>query len=438
MALLDLSSLQRQRHGTGVLPVFFAVMFMRGVTVGVVGTSSLFIAQSSGLPQNQLVAARGLGLIIGPALLGKLVGKFVWSGESQLGTASLLLAKAACEAAIPRATSLPVVLYLSFFVLGLAMTSLDVTKNVLVTRVFGDRCALPLNFYEVTYGLGAMLAPAVTVALRSQAWNVLVLVDLSLALLVATKRLRFGKPRGWKVKLRGVPTCFDDVEKCAQVAKEGVPRRVLAVGLTFLFVAQACETAMSAWGFTFAATTLGLPVETAAMFPTVFYIAFTGARFLSLWLSSHLPPSTILQVSTALVLAGSVSLHSLDAQAATVQALSTTSFLASVAMIGVGVCPLYATTLACIRRHGDLSSNELALYQTCSALGNTMGLWMPGLLGLPQAERLWACAIFLMLNSNRAAFPWWPKSEPTMKGDMKMATSDVSSEVSTSDASPTP
>jgi len=409
-----------QHHGTGVFPAYFVVLFMRGVTVGVVGTSSLLISRASGLPQNQLIAARGLGLILGPSICSRMVSKFVWSGESQTGTALLLLAKALCQLAIPRATNRPMALYLAFFALGLAMTMLDITKNDLVTRVFKERCSLPLNLYEVTYGLGALVAPMVSVSLGDNAWNLLVLVDMSLAVLVAGKRLGWGKPRDWKVKLRGLQNQINSLEdgnKDKSNLSRRVPRRVLHVGLAFLFMAQACETAMSAWAFTLASSNLGLPPEVAAMFPTAFYFAFTGTRFVTLLASIWLSPSTVMQFSTTLVLVGALWLRGLSAHAQSLAEVQVHMFLCCIALIGAGVCPLYATTISSIKQHGDLTTRELGWYQTCSALGNTMGLWMPGVICLPNAEAIWAIGIVLILNSHRREYPWWPKNKSMVIND---------------------
>jgi len=395
------------RHGTGVLPAFTAIIFMRGITVGVIGTSSMLIAEQSGLPQNQLIAARGLGLVLGPSLFSWVVSRMVWCGESQSGTAFLLGIKALCEYTIPRTFSAPL-LYSSFFILGLAMTMLDTTKNALVTRVFGEGCGLPLNVYEVLYGVGAMLAPLVSVVMPEQAWNLLVAIDLALAAVVAGKRTCRGKPRNWKVKVRGIKAL--DSGSSSPATPTRVPRRVLTTGLVFLVIVQACETAMSAWAFTYATAVLGLPRKVCATFPMTFYLAFTITRFVCLPLSAWLPPSTILQASTALLLSGATLLRCITCFMGHGEA--TGLLLLCVALVGVGTCPLYAMTLASIRRHGELTAQELGWYQTSSALGNTLGLWLPGLVSLPVAQQLWAVCAFLVISASARDFPWWISSLP--------------------------
>lgn len=398
-------------HGTGVLPVYFIVVFMRGVTVAVIGTSSLLISQRTGLPQNTLVAARGVGLILGPSIFGRLIGQVVWSGNSQYGTAALLATKALCAAIIPRSAN-AVILYPAFFILGLSMTVLDTARKVLVTRVYQDSCTLPLNIYETIYGLGAMITPYFVVSAPELAWDILFFVDLSLAVYVFAKRLIFGKPTAWKVRVRfpqSASSRCSDLEMLRPVEPRHVPGRIVVAGIASLFVAQACETAVSAWAFTFATSNLGMHPKIAALAPTSFYMAFTLMRLLVLLASNRMSPSTIVHCATGLTLTGTLMLHAIAS--AKISGALAPCFLLCMAIIGAGVCPLYAMILASMQRHGVLTAQQLGMYQTASALGNTLGLWLPGLISLPKAERAWAICLFFILNSNRSGFPWCPADE---------------------------
>jgi len=81
-------------------------------------------------------------------------------------------------------------------------------------------------------------------------------------------------------------------------------------------------------------------------------------------------------------------------------------WLACIALIGVGTCPQFAMTLAAIRQHGALKASHLGWYRTFSNLGNTSGMWLPGLVSLPNAELTWAFAGFCIMSAFVRDFPW--------------------------------
>lgn len=415
--------------GTGVLRAYHLYYFFRGLTVGVVGASSLYIANRSGVPQHWLFAARGVGLIFGPLLFSPLVGRVVWCGESQYGFALALFAKATCELILPRAAS-GAVLLPAFFVLGLCMTLLDTHGCMLVTRIFGEKCSLPLNIYNALYGLGAAIAPFFVITAPSQAFNLLAGVDLLMASALTLKRLRWGKPRQWKIKIRRPgspspgPASPPDPEAACQgsapIKQRGLPPRVLCTGLAFILFGSACETAISSWGFTFAAKNLGLPAKIAATFPAAFYFTYTAMRLVVIPVSMKLLPSTIIQAGTLLTLLGAMLLRTC---AGNFHANPNVGLLIfCVVLIGAGTSPFFAMTLASLRQHAELNPMEQGFYSTCTALGNCLGLWLPGLVDLPQAEVVWAVAIFLILNANMRDFPWSQRWSFDTEGSVKPGT----------------
>lgn len=414
-------------YGTGVLRAYYAVSLMRGLTVGVAGASSLYIAQRSGAPQNVLVAARGVGLIIGPAILSRLIGKMVWSGESQSGFAIASAAKVAAELVIPRAQN-QLVLYAAFLIIGLAMAVLDTSAQILITRVHKEQCGLIMLIYCAVYGIGCMVAPFITIRDPFRVWDLLALIDLVVASSVGCRRLVIGKPRNWKAKVRGntsAPMCQvtetpsptspvapNNTEEPAKV----LPSRVLHAGMAFVFLAQTTETAMSCWAFTFAATTLHLGKKQAALFPSSFYLSFTTARGLVLILSTKLLPSTIAQVGTMLTVVGSLLFYSFTRHAAgCVQEVSIASeadpcvdirpMLACLALVGAGSCPLYPMMLGSVRQHGDMDAKQQGWFMSAYSSGITAGMFLPGLISLPCIEVFGSMAMFLILSSHIRYFP---------------------------------
>jgi len=397
-------------HGTGVLRALFAWYALRGLTVGVAGTCSLFIAMKTGLPQNFLVAARGVGLTLGPAALGFAVGKMVWSGNSQVGVAAALACKMFCELVIPR-TACSLVLYAAFFGIGVSTALLDIFGTLLMSRVHGNQAATKLMFYDTMYGLGCMVAPFLAVLDPEQAWNVLAGCDFALAAVVAGKRLVAGKPNNWKAKIRKLGS--GDGAR-TEGLRPKPPARVVQVGMAFTFMAQFAMTAVSCWGFTYASTTLGIPPAIAATIPGSFYAACTVARMFVTGATVRVRAATIMHGGVLVTLVGAVAFYALDsflvgailAGAPADFAISYMPWLLACFMLmGIGFCPHYSLTVVAMQDHGDLAPQQHGWYATSTCLGITAGMFLPGFFSLAVIELFGTVCLLLILNSNARDFP---------------------------------
>lgn len=435
-------------YGTGVLRAYYAVSLMRGLTVGVSGASSMYIAQKSGAPQNFLVAARGVGLVVAPVALARLIGRILWSGNSQYGFAVALVCKVIAELVIARASE-AIPLYSAFLVIGVSMALLDTLAQMLITRVHKENCGLPMMIYCAVYGIGCTIAPYLTLRFAFQSWDILALMDLLVAVAVAGRRAFRGKPRDWKLKIRGA---ISPTETPGEAPLKPLPSRVLRAGMAFVFMAQATETAMSCWAFTFAASSMGLPPRVAALFHATFYFTFTTTRLLVLPISAKVLPSAITQIGTMMTLVGSSLFFSLtrgfsvpmvtsypeekmgdvndtldtahdmvgllnnsvndllgqadEAPAEVVGTSELMPILISLALIGAGSCPLYAMMLGAVRRHGDLNHHQQGLFMTSYSSGITVGMWLPGLVSLPYVEMLGSTCMLLIMASHLKEFPF--------------------------------
>jgi len=241
------------------------------------------------------------------------------------------------------------------------------------------------------------------------AWDFLATLDLLVICVVAFRRI-CGKPTNWKIKLRGLDGSCSEADSEAQTPKPktAVPPRALVAGMIFIFIVEASETAMSCWCFTYASTVLMLPPKVAALFPSMFYFGFTGARFVVLPISRTLLPSTIAHVGSLLILAGCVTFFLLCGVASTSGNSSAyvNSFLACLLIIGGGSSPLFAMGLGCIKQLGDLDAQEIGLYSSCAAMGICVGNFLPGMVPLPTMELVGALCIVSVLNSHLRYFPW--------------------------------
>eukprot|EP00927_Polykrikos_kofoidii_P023372 TRINITY_DN21564_c0_g1_i2.p1 TRINITY_DN21564_c0_g1~~TRINITY_DN21564_c0_g1_i2.p1 ORF type:complete len:444 (-),score=34.73 TRINITY_DN21564_c0_g1_i2:338-1669(-) len=420
-------------YGSGVLRAYYACYLLRGLTVGVAGTASLFIARKTGLPQNMLVAARGLGLTIGPSILSPAISRLMWTGNSEVAVAAALFVKMLCEAAVARVET-PALLYLAFLGIGLAMALLDTFATTLVSHIHKERCGTVLVGYDLLYGTGCMLAPFIAVAIPGRAWDFLVVADFVVFATLTSKRLRRGKPRDWKVKIRGLAVAADVgsapgggtdgtcANKISGPISRAPPARVVRTGLAFTFAVQATMTAVSCWGFTYAATIMRLPLGTAAWVPTTFYAACTATRLVVVPVSARVAPSTILHIGTVMALSAALMFCFIDKVAATLYVNATASsqlnttlhaapLLACFALMGAGFSPHFSLMISAMQRHGELDSRLHGLYGTSTSLGITMGMWLPGYFSLPYFELFGCIGLFLILNANSRDFP--RRSSPT-------------------------
>lgn len=71
----------------------------RGAEVGIAGTATLYVSDRTGVPQSLMAFSRGIGMITGPLVTSKILGRLklgavgsrsdmaidlrIWSGESQ-------------------------------------------------------------------------------------------------------------------------------------------------------------------------------------------------------------------------------------------------------------------------------------------------------------------------------------------------------------------
>mmetsp|Transcript_29792 Transcript_29792/g.68616 ORF Transcript_29792/g.68616 Transcript_29792/m.68616 type:complete len:454 (+) Transcript_29792:90-1451(+) len=432
-------------YGTGVLRAYYAVTFMRGLTTGVAGTTSLYISKQTGLPQHWIFFARGLGLTLGPLIFGKVIGRMVWSGESQSGWTLLLVCKAMAEVAIIRVSS-GALLFFLFFVIGIVTVVLDVSATIHVTRVYGKKCGSALIIYYTLYGVACILAPWLSIGLMLHSWDALALTDLLIAIAIGGRRFVVGKPRNWKAKVRGLalasPLASPRSEK-QEPADEGfVPAKVLRAGLTGVFIVQATETAMSSWAFTYAKSELGIGVKVAALFPTLFYTSFTLTRCIVMPISNAFLPSLFVQLGVLVGVVASLSFYIIalqlqseyqDATAAMiaqtpsrklpledlilVESLSDLNLkhkllLLCVALSGAGSCPLYPMLLSSMRQHGNLSLQQQSWYSTTASIGVALGVWAPGILQLPTFSLYGSVLMFLVTSSYRRIFPWTKPIDP--------------------------
>lgn len=393
--------------GSGVLQAFFLWNFVRGVTVGIAGTATLYVAEQTGVAQGLMAFSRGVGMICGPLLMSKLLGKLIWSGESQYGFGSVLAFKALCVLLVPRLRQ-AWALCLCFFGIGAAMAVLDTFNIMLVGRLLKARSGAELAKYDLCYGVGGMVAPYIAILVHRHSWDVLATVDLVMAFWVIRRRACIGKPTDWKQKIRypekGVATKNGSMDQVSQ----SVPPKVLRAGLSFAFISQIGSTSISAWGFAFTTKRFGFSEEWAALVPSSFYLASMLPRLVNTYLARRVLASTLVHVSLIFIILGSMSVFAASVMLTgdVDQRHGYIFMFLGIWLMGTGYANHYSMLLVSMTQHGELSSQQSGMFGSSVCFGITVGLWLAGLIDLAHVELGIATLLTAIWTAHIREFPF--------------------------------
>lgn len=397
--------------------------------MGIAGTATLYVAERTQVPQSLMAFSRGVGMILGPLVMSKVLGKLIWSGESQYGFGTVLGFKALCIVMIPRLDQ-AWSLCLAFFGVGAAMAVLDTFNIMLVGRLLKARSGAELAKYDLCYGIGGMVAPYIAILVHRYSWDVLATVDLLMAAVVVRRRACLGKPTDWKQKIRNPGSNgganggtngsgATNGEKAAtgrggnsmdEVAQP-VPPKVLRAGLTFAFISQIGSTSISAWGFAYTTKRLGFSEEWAALVPSSFYLASMLPRMANTWLAKRVLASALVHCSLIFVLLGSISvlvsswmLSNARNSASDASSGYVLMFL-GIWFMGTGYANHYSMLLVSMTQHGELTSQQSGMFGSSTCFGITMGLWLAGFVDLAHVEVAIAMLLTAIWTAHIREFP---------------------------------
>ncbi|CAJ1358138.1 unnamed protein product [Effrenium voratum] len=394
--------------GSGVLQAMFFWQLVRGITVGIAGTATLYVADQTGVPQSVMAAARGVGMILGPILASKTIGRLIWSGESQYGFGLVLSLKAICVWLVPRLNG-AIGLCLAFGSIGAAMSVLDTFNIMLVGRLLKSSSGSALSKYDLCYGIGGMVAPFVAVWAHRHSWDLLATLDLCIAMVVVRRRACLGKPTDWKQKIRN-PEGAEGGLASASEAKgveqaAAVPSRVVKAGLAFTLISQIGSTSISAWGFAFVTKHHHFPEKWAALVPSSFYLASMLPRLINTWLARHILPSALVHISLVFVLLGAICFlmasMALDAEPQGSYRL----LFAGITLLGAGYSSHYSFVLVSMTQHGELTPQQNGMFGSTVCMGITMGLWLAGFFHLARLEQSVSALLIAIWMAHIREFP---------------------------------
>ncbi|MFO8149642.1 MAG: MFS transporter [Trueperaceae bacterium] len=329
-------------------PSFAALQVRHGVGVAEVGTS---------------VSAHFAGGFVGVLVAGLLIARLGYRRSMVLS--ALLLALGGAGVGFSGSWSLVLV---GAALVGLGYGIAVVLYNFLFARAFAPAGAAAVNLVNGAYGVGAIAMPALIglvtgAAIARDPAGIAqvppVVFGFTTALALAVVAMALWVP--WLPPTRSGASGRGSASPAGSRLAGGV---VLFSALMFLYVAV--EVATAAWAPTHLAEALG--VARSALAVSVFWGALTAGRFLAAAFAARLRPANLILGGMALTLVG-VGLAHVPAVA-----------LGGYALVGLGLAPVFPTTVVWIDRHfGERADRVAPWILAAGNLGPVVGAPAVGL-----------------------------------------------------------
>jgi fucose permease len=288
------------------------------------------------------------------------------------------------------------ILGLAFFA-GLGHGAIDLSGNVLISRVYPQRSAVALNLVNFFYGLGAFAGPAAISLILYLGKSGLGLLwgDAAILLLLAP----------FMIKLKDLPVSQPDARRQAQkisVYRSGLIWLLSLLILTYVGV----ENGMGGWITTYMNRTTALNLDTSALITSGFWLALTFGRLFSVWISARISPERLLFSSLCGALVGGM-LFALTTG-------STIFTILAIFLTGFSFGSVYPTVMAIITSiYRDSPGKAVGVAASMGSIGGMLIPWIQGILleqTSPSASAWFsavgiALMLGLFLQSQRSAQP---------------------------------
>ena len=278
---------------------YFATFIVLGLTYAPLGPTLTNLASNTSVALDQIsviFSARGLGYLTGSVVSGRLL-------DSTKGNPILVGAMTSIAVMLgltPLIHKLWLLVIVIFF-LGTFQGMLEVGCNTMLVWIHGKNVSPFMNALHFFFGVGAFLCPIIVAQVLARSSNVhWAFWTLSLLVLpVVLAMLGLPSPSAPQTPIKN-----DNVENgdSEPTASRRVPRRqraqsfILPVIVLFFFMYVGAESGTSGWIATYAkATALG-NATVASYLTSVFWIAITAGRLLSIPLAAWVTPKTVLLI----------------------------------------------------------------------------------------------------------------------------------------------
>ncbi len=332
---------------------YFASLAVIGLIYGATAPTLQALATQTGVGLGAIgaiLSARSLGYLIGASQLGRLIDR---KGCHRV-MAAILIGCAVLLSLVPAAHSLWS-LALLVGLIGFTLAGPDVGGNTLMLRLRGDRPGPYMNALHLFFGLGALIAPLLVAATRSEAsiaapyrWLALVVAVIGVAF--------FFRPEP-EVSVQ-----------TSEAAEEPGVRRLLFLACIPFALYVGAEVGFSSWIFEFARAT-GTE-GTATPITTTFWVAFTAFRFIGVLVALRVPPFRVMSISLAIGVMASCILFASSA--------SPTFLWLGTLVLGAGIAAIYPTFILLLGERMRMTGRRLGMVAVASTLGSMSFPWIIG------------------------------------------------------------
>lgn len=318
-------SAPRARQRLALLLVGVATFLTVGALQSLYGPSFASLQLRYGVSVAQVggvVSAYFGGALVGVVAAGALLGRLGYRRSVLSASAAVALGAALVALATNWWAALA-----GAAVAGLGFGQITVAVNLMVARAYGQRSAGALNALNGTYGLGAVLGPALVALLSARLGPSALAGALafgSVALAAGLTLLAALRVRWWPVPMTAASSSSDGRQI---VWGAGVATFMLVF---FLYVAS--EVSTPAWIPTHLSPRLG--EANAALVASAFWAALTVGRFLIAPLAGRFRPRDLVLGASLLALAGVLM--------AQLPGLAVVGYVVT----GFGLAPIFPTTIA--------------------------------------------------------------------------------------------
>jgi len=239
--------------------------------------------------------------------------------------------------------------------IGCTLAGPDVGGNTLMLRLRGDRPGPYMNALHLFFGLGALLAPLLVAATRSE--GSVAVPYRCLALVAAFIGIAFlfrSEP--------SVPDCRSDEKETADV------RRTLLLACIPFALYVGAEVGFSSWVFEFARA---VHVESSATSLTSgFWLAFTAFRLVGVLVALRFSPFRVITICLSIGIAAAALLL--------VSSASVAGLWLGTILLGAGIAAVYPTFILLLGERMEMTGRRLGVVAVASTVGSMTFPWLIG------------------------------------------------------------
>jgi FHS family glucose/mannose:H+ symporter-like MFS transporter len=245
---------------------------------------------------------------------------------------------------------------------GFGLGLVNPTANLAAATLMPGRAAMAINLLNFFFSIGATFAPPVVAAFVERDWShwfpVAVSVPILAGAAIAAKH--------FVPDYRPPGTGNDAVAEPGSAGR--MPFALLSMAILFVYVGV--EVSSGGWVSTYLQRVVGADPVLAASAPSALWGAVLVSRLATVWILRHAGVVTVLAAGICLTLVGSAAMLTMPSSAAVI---------AAIALIGVGLGPIFANTLAYFLEHFGKGADRFTGFLFAS--GGVGGALLPLLIG---------------------------------------------------------